>query len=91
MGHEVSKTFPIGDKWYNASSINPITKKEMPEQEVRKRVVDGELRPHGSFKTRDEAIKAAKRRSKSFDNKSSKTLQKKYNNTTRKATYSSDR
>jgi len=91
MGHEVSKTFPIGDRWYNASSINPITKKEMPEQEVRKRVVDGELRPHGSFKTRDEAIKAAKRRSKSFDNKSSKTLQKKYNNTTRKATYSSDR
>jgi len=63
----------------------------MPEQEVRKRVVDGELKPHGSFKTHAEAIKAAKRRSKSFDNKSSKTLQKKYNNTTRKATYSSDR
>jgi len=89
MGHEVSKTFPIGDRWYNASSINPITKKEMPEQEVRKRVVDGELKPHGSFKTRDEAIKAAKRRSRNYKEK--KNPPKKYNNTTRKATYSSDR
>ena len=78
MGHEVSKTFKVGKKWYNASSINPVTKKEMSEDRVRRRVVTaidgGCQKPHSVHATHKAAIAAAKKRSKSFD----KTLLKKH-------------
>ena len=78
MSHEVSKTFKVGKKWYNASSINPVTKKEMSEDRVRQRVVTaidgGFQKPHSVHATHKAAISAAKKRSRSFD----KTLLKKH-------------
>ena len=68
MAHEVSVTIKIDSGfWINAPS--KIKGKRYTEDQIRNKIIKGTLKPTSIHKSQTEALKAAKKRSKSFNKK----------------------
>ena len=68
MAHEVSVTIKIDSGfWINAPS--KIKGKKYTEDQIRNKIIKGTLKPTSIHKSQTSALKAAKKRSKSFDKK----------------------
>jgi hypothetical protein len=70
MAHEYSKTFKVGKDWVNAPSMHKG--KSLSEDELMEKVSKGEIKPTSTHKTLQEALDAAEKRSKSFNNQTHK-------------------
>ena len=70
MAHEYSKTFQLGKDWINAPSVHKG--KILTEDELMEKVSKGEIKPTSTHKTLQEALDAAEKRSKSFNNQTHK-------------------